>query len=228
MDPTEVWELVLGVWQSLMVKCLALLFLVVGLMIFLHNMYPDGSPKNDQSHDTDSLFCSDHVYDFFEVSRSEVMPRVFFFLLMLSFSIVILFVLTVYNCIHHSIFGCPLIGRHTGSKEVIEEILSNTAATLIAVSPQKGTINSTSINANSPLMITNTSSKSVASSDYQKPKTKGRPKKNPADKEEQKVSEEQQVSGDELDHAIMDTLNLNLVHEANYPVTELHYPLVRK
>ena len=36
---------------------------------------------------------------------------------------------------------------HDSSKEVMEEILSNTAATLIAISPQKDSINATSINA---------------------------------------------------------------------------------
>lgn len=219
MDTAEVWELVLGVWQSLMVKCLVTLFLVVGLLIFVHNMYPDGSPKNDQLHDTDSRFCFDHMYDFFEVSRSEVMSRFFFFLQTLSFSIVSLFVLTVYNYIHLSIFGCPLIGRHDGSasKEVMEEILSNTN-TLIAISPQKD-----SMNTNSPRLITNTSSNSVASSDTtQKSKTKGRPKKNHAEKEESKAS------GDEIDDAIMNTLqpklNLNLGHQTNYPATELRFP----
>lgn len=210
MKTAEVWELVLGLWQSLMVKYLVMLFLVVGLLIFVHNMYPDGSPKNDQFHDTDSRFCFDHMYDFFEVSRSEVMSRFFFFLQTLSFSIVSLFVLTVYNYIHRSIFGCPLIGGHDGSasKEVMEEILR------IAISPQKD-----SMNINSPRLITNTSSNSVASSDTtQKSKTKGRPKKNHAEKEESKVS------GDEIDDAIMNTLNLNLGHQENYPATELRFP----
>ena len=41
MDATEVWELVLGAWQSLMVKRLVALLLVVGLLTFVDNMRPD-------------------------------------------------------------------------------------------------------------------------------------------------------------------------------------------